>query len=86
MGIQVNQVMWLKSLDLISIPAKKPITGPKNQPITIIGVCAIDNTKPNCGIGIDCYGYSGKSRDVMKKLALDPNDVAKNIMKKYKEL
>lgn len=37
-------------------------------------------------IGIDCYGYSGKSSDVIKKLGLDPNDVAKNIIKKYKEL
>ncbi|MGL4617000.1 MAG: transketolase [Mycoplasmoidaceae bacterium] len=37
-------------------------------------------------IGIDRYGYSGKPNDVIKKLGLDPNEIAKNIMKKYKEL
>ncbi|MGL5591529.1 MAG: transketolase [Mycoplasmoidaceae bacterium] len=65
---------------------KESILGDKKVVSIEFGVTTPWYKYADITIGIDRYGYSGKPNDVIKKLGLDPIDIAKNIMKKYKEL
>lgn len=65
---------------------KESVLGNKKVASIEFGVTAPWYKYADITIGIDSYGYSGKPNDVIKKLNLDPANVAKNIMKKYKDL